>query len=94
MTPSWKGVYPAATTAFAKDPSVDLEEARALNRWFAPLLHLDTHPKLVQYIKLTMVETGMGTEEVRLPRMKIVGEERERILGIIRTAIKNRPALK
>ena len=53
-----------------------------------------THPKLVQYIKLTMAETGMGTEEVRLPRMKIEGEERERILGIIRTAIKNRPALK
>jgi hypothetical protein len=27
------------------------EEARALYRWFTPLLHLDTHRKLVQYIK-------------------------------------------
>jgi len=27
-------------------------EARALYRWFTPLLHLDTHSKLVQYIKL------------------------------------------
>jgi 4-hydroxy-tetrahydrodipicolinate synthase len=68
-----------------------LEEARALYRWFAPLLHLDTHPKLVQYIKLAMAQTGMGAETTRPPRLPLVGPERERILGIIRRAIKTRP---
>ncbi len=29
-----------------------LEEAAAIYRWFMPLLDLDIHPKLVQYIKL------------------------------------------
>lgn len=67
------------------------EEARAVYRWYTPLLHLDTHPKLVQYIKLCMKETGLGSEIVRAPRLPIVGEERERILAIIRTAIKKRP---
>ena len=28
------------------------DEARAIYRWYTPLLHLDTHVKLVQYIKL------------------------------------------
>ena len=29
-----------------------VDEALALYRWFMPLLHLDVHVKLVQYIKL------------------------------------------
>jgi 4-hydroxy-tetrahydrodipicolinate synthase len=60
-------------------------------RWYSPLLHLDTHPKLVQYIKLAMAETGMGSEQVRAPRLPLVGKEREEILGMIRQAIKTRP---
>ena len=28
------------------------DEAREVYRWYTPLLHLDTHVKLVQYIKL------------------------------------------
>lgn len=68
-----------------------LEEARAIYRWFTPLLHLDTHPKLVQYIKLAAATCGYGVETVRAPRLPLVGEERERILGIIRTAIETRP---
>jgi 4-hydroxy-tetrahydrodipicolinate synthase len=68
-----------------------LAEARRLTRWFMPLLHLDAHGKLVHYIKLAMAETGMGTETVRAPRLRIEGEERERILGIIREAIRTRP---
>jgi 4-hydroxy-tetrahydrodipicolinate synthase len=67
------------------------EEARSIYRWFTPLLHLDTHPKLVQYIKLAMSETGMGTETCRAPRLPLVGEERERILGIIHRALATRP---
>ncbi len=67
------------------------DEARALYRWFMPLLHLDTHRKLVQYIKLAMAETGLGSEKTRAPRLPLVGEEREAVLQIIRTAIKTNP---
>jgi len=69
------------------------EEARELYRWYTPLLHLDTKIKLVQYIKLAMQETGLGSEMVRVPRLPIEGAEREEILGIIRKAIATRPAL-
>ena len=69
------------------------DEARDLYRWFMPLLELDIHPKLVQYIKLAEVATGIGTEEVRPPRLKLVGDERERVKKIIEKAIANRPSL-
>lgn len=64
-----------------------LAEARALYRWFTPLLHLDTHVKLVQYIKLVMKECGMGPETVRAPRMKLEGAERREVLGVVRRAL-------
>ncbi len=66
-------------------------EALDVYRWYTPVLHLDTHIKLVQYIKLAMAETGLGTEKTRAPRLSIVGEERERVLGVIRQAIATRP---
>lgn len=69
------------------------EEAREIYRWYTPLLHLDTEVKLVQYIKLTMAEVGYGSEMVRAPRLSIVGEDRERVLGIIHNALKTRPEL-
>ena len=69
------------------------EQARELYRWYTPLLHLDTKVKLVQYIKLAMAETGLGSEMVRAPRLPIAGAEREEILGLIRHAIATRPAL-
>lgn len=69
------------------------EEARALYRWYTPLLHLDTHVKLVQYIKLCMAEVGLGSEVTRAPRLTIEGDERERVLGIIRHALATRPTL-
>lgn len=68
-----------------------LEEARQLYRWFMPLLELDIHPKLVQYIKLAESEMGLGSEYVRAPRLALQGEERERILKVIRDAISNFP---
>ena len=67
------------------------KEALDIYRWYTPLLHLDTHVKLVQYIKLAMAERGMGAETVRAPRLPIAGEEREAILNIIRRAIETRP---
>jgi dihydrodipicolinate synthase/N-acetylneuraminate lyase len=66
-------------------------EARDLYRWYTPLLHLDTKIKLVQYIKLAMSETGLGSETVRPPKLPLAGAEREEALGIIRKAIATRP---
>jgi 1-pyrroline-4-hydroxy-2-carboxylate deaminase len=70
------------------------EEARAVYRWYTPLLHLDTYPKLVQYIKLAMAECGLGSEMVRAPRLPLVGEERERIVALVRQALAIRPISK
>jgi dihydrodipicolinate synthase/N-acetylneuraminate lyase len=67
------------------------EEARAVYRWYTPVLHLDTHIKLVQYIKLAQQECGLGSETVRAPRLPLIGAEREQILAIIRQAIATRP---
>lgn len=69
------------------------EEARAVYRWYTPLLHLDTHIKLVQYIKLANQECGLGSEIVRAPRLPLVGEERERVLAVIRRGMATRPAI-
>jgi 4-hydroxy-tetrahydrodipicolinate synthase len=70
-----------------------IEEARAIYRWYTPLLHLDTHVKLVQYIKLAVAECGCGSELTRPPRLPLVGEERHQILQIIRHAAAHRPKL-
>lgn len=69
------------------------EKAREIYRWFTPLLHLDTHPKFVQYIKLAIQECGLGAEWVRAPRLALIGEEREQILKIIHNGIKKRPSI-
>jgi 1-pyrroline-4-hydroxy-2-carboxylate deaminase len=70
-----------------------IEEAAYIYRWFMPLLELDIHPKLVQYIKLAEAEVGLGSEYVRAPRLTLVGEEREKVLKIIRDGIAARPKL-
>ncbi|QHS55684.1 dihydrodipicolinate synthase family protein [Mucilaginibacter sp. 14171R-50] len=70
-----------------------MQEALKIYRWFLPVLELDIHAKLVQYIKLAESVTGLGTETVRLPRLKITGNERDRVLGVINHAVKNRPEL-
>jgi 1-pyrroline-4-hydroxy-2-carboxylate deaminase len=70
-----------------------IAEATAIYRWFMPLLELDIHPKLVQYIKLASEITGIGTEHVRAPRLPLEGAERERILHIILEGVRSRPNL-
>lgn len=67
------------------------KEALEIYRWYTPLLHLDTHIKLVQYIKLACAECGYGTELCRAPRLSLVGAEREEVLKMIRKAIATRP---
>ncbi|MCH7413102.1 dihydrodipicolinate synthase family protein [Belliella sp. R4-6] len=69
------------------------EEALDIYRWFLPLLELDIHPKLVQYIKLAEQLTGIGTEWVRAPRLTLVGEERIKIENIIKRGLENRPVV-
>ena len=69
------------------------EEALLLYRWFMPLLELDIHPKLVQYIKLAEAQTGIGSEYVRAPRLVLIGKEREQVLKVISDALASRPVL-
>jgi 1-pyrroline-4-hydroxy-2-carboxylate deaminase len=70
-----------------------IAEAAAIYRWFMPLLELDIHPKLVQYIKLAETKVDLGSEYVRAPRLILEGEERERILKIITDGIASRPII-
>jgi dihydrodipicolinate synthase/N-acetylneuraminate lyase len=69
------------------------DEARAIYRWFTPLLHLDVSTKFVQYIKLAVQEAGLGKEWVRAPRLVLKGEERKRVLKIIHDGIAKRPKI-
>ena len=69
------------------------DEARAMYRWFYPLMKLDTHVKFVQYIKLAVQEAGLGREWVREPRLALSGAEREQVLGIIHRGLAARPTL-
>lgn len=86
--------FPKETVAVYKlTKAGKIAEALKIYRWFLPLLELDLHPKLVQYIKLAEQEAGIGSENVRAPRLTLAGEERERILKIIREGIKSRPSL-
>ncbi len=68
-------------------------EARDLYRWFMPVLHLDCHVKLVQYIKLAQAMAGRGSETVRGPRMTLEGEERRRVAGVVQRALDSRPKM-
>lgn len=70
-----------------------VDEARALNEWFLPLLRLDVVPKFVQLIKLAQQEVGMGTETVRPPRLPVEGAERDAVLTMIRKRLATRPHL-
>jgi 4-hydroxy-tetrahydrodipicolinate synthase len=66
-------------------------KAREIYRWFTPLLHLDTHVKFVQYIKLCVQECGLGREWTRAPRLPLAGAERKAVLKIIHEGIDTAP---
>jgi 4-hydroxy-tetrahydrodipicolinate synthase len=70
-----------------------IPEALEIYRWFLPVLELDVSTKLVQNIKLAETFTGLGNENVRAPRLPLVGEERERIVAILDKALETRPEL-
>ncbi|OPC58966.1 dihydrodipicolinate synthase family protein [Elizabethkingia miricola] len=73
--------------------SGDYDKAVAIYRWFMPLLELDIHPKLIQYIKLAASAEGISNPYVRAPRLELNGEEADRINKIITDGIANRPVL-
>lgn len=79
-------IYELAKAGYAK-------EATAIYRWFLPLLELDISPQLVQNIKMAEVATGIGTENVRAPRLELHGEERKRVQKVIDESLKTRPTL-
>ncbi|MFT3947971.1 MAG: dihydrodipicolinate synthase family protein [Agriterribacter sp.] len=86
--------FPAETVAiFNLVKAERYAEALAIYRWFMPLLELDIHPKLVQYIKLAESKVGLGSEYVRAPRLQLVGKEREQVLATIDKALAGRPVL-
>ena len=86
--------FPAETVAIYRLVKAGrIAEAIAIYRWFMPLLELDIHPKLVQYIKLAETLEGNGSEFVRAPRLTLIGEERKRICEVINNALATRPVL-
>jgi dihydrodipicolinate synthase/N-acetylneuraminate lyase len=64
----------------------DLARARAIYRWFMPLLHLDAEHDLVQSIKLAEQLLGRGTERVRPPRLPLAGGRRAEVIAMVERA--------
>ena len=62
-------------------------EARAFYRILTPSFHLDTHVKLVQYIKLAEKLVYGAPEWTRSPRLPVVGIERDRVVATITNAV-------
>jgi 4-hydroxy-tetrahydrodipicolinate synthase len=86
--------FPAETVAIYRLVKAGrIDEALDIYRWFLPILELDINPQLVQNIKLAQVYTELGTEHVRAPRKKLIGDERKRVIRIIEEGIKDRPDL-
>ncbi|MEO7310353.1 MAG: dihydrodipicolinate synthase family protein [Chitinophagaceae bacterium] len=86
--------FPAETVAiFRLMQAGKYKKALSIYRWFLPVLELDIHAKLVQYIKLAATQTGLGSEYLRAPRLVLEGAERSRVLQTINDAIATRPEL-
>ena len=86
--------FPRETVAIYKLQKAGyIKEALEIYRWFLPLLELDINSKLVQNIKLAEKYTGIGTENVRAPRLPLVGDERKQVIKIIESSLQTRPDL-
>jgi 4-hydroxy-tetrahydrodipicolinate synthase len=96
-----KGWVSGLTNAFPKESLElydafkrnDLETARAIYRWFMPLLHLDAEHDLVQSIKLAEQIMGRGSERVRPPRYPLTGARRAEVTAMVERAAATRPKL-
>jgi len=67
------------------------EEARAIYRWFMPLLHLDAEHDLVQSIKLAEQIMGRGSERVRMPRLPLTGQRRADVIAWVERCAATQP---
>ena len=84
--------FPAESLALCAAIAVgDLDQARAIYRWFMPLLHLDSEHDLVQSIKLAEQLMGRGSERVRPPRLPLAGERRAQVIAMVERARDTRP---
>jgi 4-hydroxy-tetrahydrodipicolinate synthase len=63
-----------------------LSDARDLYRLLTPAFHLDTHVKLVQYIKLAEHLVYGAPEWTRPPRLALSGSEREHVIAVVEAA--------
>lgn len=63
-------------------------EARELYRILTPSFHLDTHVKLVQYIKLAEHLVHGAPEWTKAPRLPLIGEERELVVNTVNAAMR------
>jgi 1-pyrroline-4-hydroxy-2-carboxylate deaminase len=96
-----RGWVSGLTNAFPKESLAlyeaamrgDLETARAIYRWFMPLLHLDAEHDLVQSIKLAEQIMGRGSERVRPPRYSLAGARRAAVTAMVEKAAATRPKL-
>lgn len=97
-----KGWVSGLTNAFPRESLAlyeavvagDLETARAIYRWFMPLLHLDAEHDLVQSIKLAEQIMGRGSERVRPPRYTLTGARRAEVSALVEHAAATRPKLR
>jgi 4-hydroxy-tetrahydrodipicolinate synthase len=97
-----RGWVSGLTNAFPKESLAlyeaavrgDLETARAIYRWFMPLLHLDAEHDLVQSIKLAEQIMGRGSERVRPPRYSLSGARRAEVSALVERAASTRPRLR
>ncbi|MFT3728059.1 MAG: dihydrodipicolinate synthase family protein [Terricaulis sp.] len=96
-----RGWVSGLTNAFPKESLAlydavmrnDLDTARAIYRWFMPLLHLDAEHDLVQSIKLAEQIMGRGSERVRPPRYPLTGKRRAEVVAMVEKAAAERPKL-
>ncbi len=68
-----------------------MAEATPLYHWFLPLLRMDVVPKFVQLIKLVQSRVGMGSVNVRAPRLVLAGAELEQANAEIDHALATKP---
>jgi 1-pyrroline-4-hydroxy-2-carboxylate deaminase len=86
--------FPAETVAIWKLAQAGRwEEARAIYRWFRPLLDVDVSTKLVQNIKLVEALVIKSNDRCRAPRLPLAGKERAAIAKIVEDALRTRPKL-
>ncbi|WP_321784779.1 dihydrodipicolinate synthase family protein [Burkholderia pyrrocinia] len=71
----------------------DFVQARKLYRALIDLFHLDTHVKLVQYIKLAEHIIAGYPENVKAPRLKLEGDERRKVVAIVEKTVADLRAL-